>query len=69
MEIRGQAGGIVLNTRGRNIVLYCSLMARPGHNSAVANTSRNYRDVGRNTWHYKEKKIPKLRIRCIKEIM
>ena len=62
MEFRGVAGGIVLTTRGRNMVLYCSLGARPGHNSTVADTSRSYRDVGSNTWHYKEKTIPKLSV-------
>ena len=62
MEFRGQAGGIALTTCGRNIVLYCSLVAIPGHNSTVAGTFRSYRDVGRNTWHYKEKIIPKLSI-------
>ena len=68
LEFRGQAVDIVLTTWGRNVVLYCSLVTKPGHNSIVADTLRRYRDVGRNTWHYKEKTIPKLILLWIKAV-
>ena len=54
VEIRGPACGIALTTPGRNRVLYCPLAGRPVHNSTVADTFRSNRNVGRNTWHYKE---------------
>ena len=60
--MRGPAGGIALTTPGRNRVLYCPLAGRPGHNSRVADTVRRYRDLGRNTWHYKERMDTELNI-------
>ena len=61
------AGGIALATPGRNRVLHCPLAGIPGHNSSVVETGggryrERYQDVGRNTWHYKERMETELNI-------
>ena len=55
VEFRGQAGVIALTARGSDIVQLCPLAGRPGHISSVADTVGSHCDVGRNTWHCKER--------------